>query len=60
MSAANQRLAIRARAVGVERFTARMLIGNHAGHRLLVRVADEISEHEDAGTMELTARLRTD
>ena len=58
-SALIERLAARARAAGVERFTARMLIGNHAGHRLFVQVADEISEHEDAGTIELTARLRT-
>jgi len=34
-SALIERLAARAKAAGVERFTARMLIGNHAGHRLL-------------------------
>ena len=54
-----ERLAARAQAAGVERFTARMLIGNHAGHRLLERVADEIDEHEDAAAIELNARMRT-
>ena len=32
--ALTERLAARARGAGVERFTARMLIGNHAGGRL--------------------------
>lgn len=54
-----ERLAARAQAAGVERFTARLLIGNHAGHRLLERVAEEIDEHEDTATIELSARLRT-
>jgi RimJ/RimL family protein N-acetyltransferase len=58
-SALIEQLAARAQAAGVERFTARMLIGNHAGHRLLERVAEEIDEHEDAATIELSARLRT-
>jgi len=58
-SALNERPAARARRVGVERFTARMLIGNHAGRRLLERVADDITEHEDASTVDLTGRLRT-
>jgi GNAT superfamily N-acetyltransferase len=53
-----ERLASWAREAGVERFTARMLIGNHAGHRLFERVADDIEETEEAGTIELTARLR--
>ena len=53
-----ERLCERASAVGVECFTARMLIGNHGGRRLLERVADEISEDEDAGTIDFTARLR--
>jgi GNAT superfamily N-acetyltransferase len=52
------RLRDRARAVGVEWFTARMLIGNRGGRRLLDRVADEISENEDAGTIDIAARLK--
>jgi RimJ/RimL family protein N-acetyltransferase len=53
-----EQLSARARSAGVECFTARMLIGNHAGRRLLERVADEISENQGAGTIEFTARLR--
>jgi hypothetical protein len=54
-----EQLSARARSAGVECFTARMLIGNHAGRRLLERVADEIGEDQGAGTIEFTARLRT-
>jgi RimJ/RimL family protein N-acetyltransferase len=57
--ALTERLAARARRAGVERCTARMLIGNHAGRRLLERTADDITEHGDAGTIDLIARLRT-
>jgi len=53
-----ERLAARARAAGVERFTARLLIGNHAARRLLERVAEPIGEREDGGTVRVTARLR--
>jgi GNAT superfamily N-acetyltransferase len=52
------RLRDRARSVGVEWFTARMLIGNRDGRRLLDRVADELSENEDAGTIDIAARLK--
>jgi GNAT superfamily N-acetyltransferase len=52
------RLRDRALTVGVEWFTARMLIGNRDGRRLLDRIADEISENEDAGTIDITARLK--
>jgi GNAT superfamily N-acetyltransferase len=52
------RLATRARAVGVECFTARMLNTNHAARRLVERVADDIREYEDAGTILFTARPR--
>jgi GNAT superfamily N-acetyltransferase len=52
------RLRDRARSVGIERFTARMLIGNRGGRRLLDRIADETSENEDAGTIDITARLK--
>ena len=57
--ALTERLAARARGAGVERFTARMLIGNHAGRRLLERVVDDITEHDDASTIDLSGRLRT-
>ena len=52
------RLRDRARSVGVESITARMLIGNRGARRLLDRVADEISESEDAGTIDIAARLK--
>ena len=52
------RLRDRARSVGVEWFTARMLIGNRNGRRLFDRIAEEISESEDAGTIDITARLK--
>ena len=51
-------LAVRAREAGVERLTARMLVGNHAGWRLLERVAEDITQTQDGGTIEVTARLR--
>jgi GNAT superfamily N-acetyltransferase len=54
-----ERLSARARGAGVERFTGRMLIGNHGGHRILELVADEISRDEDGGTVDFSARLRT-
>lgn len=52
------RLSARARAAGVDRFSARMLIANRAGRRLLGQVADPISEHEDSGTACFVSRLR--
>jgi len=54
-----EQISARARSAGVECFTARMLIGNQAGRRLLERVADEIGEDHGAGTIEFSARLRT-
>jgi hypothetical protein len=54
-----ERLAARARAAGVDRFTARMMIGNQAGHQLLGHVADPISERKDVGTARLTSRLKS-
>ena len=54
-----ERLTARARAAGVDRFTARMLIGNQAGRQLLGHVADPISEREDVGTARLTSGLKT-
>jgi GNAT superfamily N-acetyltransferase len=52
------RLAGRARAVGVTSFTARMLAGNRAGRRLVEHVGDEIHEHEDGGAIVLATRMR--
>jgi RimJ/RimL family protein N-acetyltransferase len=54
-----ERISARARSAGVECFTARMLIGNQTGRRLLERVADEIGEDHGDGTIEFSARLRT-
>jgi GNAT superfamily N-acetyltransferase len=56
--ALTDRLCDRARAVGVEWLTARMLIGNRGGRRLLDRVADDIRENEDSGTIDIAARLK--
>jgi RimJ/RimL family protein N-acetyltransferase len=53
------RLSARASGAGVECFTARMLVGNHGGRRLLELVADEISRDENGGTVDFRARLRT-
>ena len=52
------RLAARARAVGVTSFTARMLAGNRAGRRLVERVGQEIRQREDGGAIVLTAQAR--
>jgi RimJ/RimL family protein N-acetyltransferase len=51
-------LTSRARAAGIDRFKARILIGDQASRRLLGHVADLISEREDGGTARLTARVR--
>lgn len=53
-----ERLAARARACGVERFRARLLVGNKRARRLLAHVADEIDESRYGGVVEITARLR--
>jgi RimJ/RimL family protein N-acetyltransferase len=53
-----KRLAARARAVGIERFTAHVLVGNEAARRLISRVADVVAEHRDGGTIEIAARAR--
>lgn len=57
-SALLERLCARARAVGIERITARMLVGNDAAHRLIARAADITHEQRGAGTLIVTARLR--
>jgi RimJ/RimL family protein N-acetyltransferase len=53
-----ERLTRRARAAGVERITARMIVGNEAARRIVARAADTLSERRDPGTILLTARLR--
>jgi RimJ/RimL family protein N-acetyltransferase len=52
-----ERLAARARAVGVQRITARMLVGNEAARRLIARTAAIMSEQRRSGTIALEARL---
>jgi len=54
-----ERLAARARAVGLERFTATTLVGSEDARRLLAHVADPVSEHREGGIVEVTAQLRS-
>ena len=56
-SALVERLAARARALGVERFTMSIVVGNEPARRLLAHVADELSEHRDGGEIEILAGL---
>jgi acetyltransferase len=58
-SALLERLAARARASGVERFVATMIVGDARSHRLLERVAEPTSERVRNGIVEITARLRS-
>jgi GNAT superfamily N-acetyltransferase len=51
-------LAKRARATGIEVFTARTIVGNEAARRVLTRVGDVVGERQSAGAIELTLRLR--
>jgi RimJ/RimL family protein N-acetyltransferase len=51
------RLARRARANGIERLTARMIVGNDIAHRLLAGIGDVIDERRLPGAIELTLRL---
>ena len=53
-----ERLTARARAAGVERITARMIVGNDAARRMIARAADITNEQSGAGTLVVTARLR--
>ena len=55
-----ERLAARARASGIERFSALILVGNEPARRLLAHVADVVSEHREGGTIEITAESRHD
>lgn len=51
------RLAAHARAAGVERWTARMLVGDDTARRLIRRVGAELGERREAGVVEVTARI---
>jgi GNAT superfamily N-acetyltransferase len=51
-----QRLAARARTVGIERLTAHILVGNEPARSLVARIADVVSEHRAGGTIEISAR----
>jgi RimJ/RimL family protein N-acetyltransferase len=53
-----ERLAARARAAGIERIAARMIVGNDAARRLIEQAAVITGEKRDAGTVVVTARLR--
>jgi N-acetylglutamate synthase-like GNAT family acetyltransferase len=53
-----ERLAARARANGIERCTALILLGNEPARRLLAHVTDEIREERDGGTLAITAEAR--
>jgi GNAT superfamily N-acetyltransferase len=57
-SALAERLAARARAVGIERCTALLVLGNEPARRLLAHVADEIGERREGGTVDVTAQAR--
>lgn len=49
-----ERLAARARALGVEHFVAVMLVGNEPARRLVHRVAGQVTEHRAGGEIEIT------
>jgi RimJ/RimL family protein N-acetyltransferase len=51
------RLAQRARAHGIKRFTAQVMVGNEPARRLLEGVGDIIDERRSGGSAELTLRL---
>jgi len=53
-----QRLSERARAVGIERFTALIVVGDEPARRLVARVADVIEEHPAGGTVEIRGMPR--
>ena len=53
-----ERLAARARASGIERFKAVLLVSNTRARRLLAHVADEIDESRYGGVVEIRAQLR--
>jgi hypothetical protein len=54
-----EKIAARARAAGVERFTATMLVGNEAARATVEKVADIVAEESDGAVAVVTAQLRT-
>ena len=54
-----ERLAARAGAAGLERFTATTLVASEDARRLLAHVADPVTEHSEGGIVEITAELRS-
>jgi GNAT superfamily N-acetyltransferase len=54
-----ERLAARARAAGIERCTALILLGNEPARRLLAHVAEETGEQRDGATIDITAKARS-
>jgi GNAT superfamily N-acetyltransferase len=59
-SALVERLAARARAAGIERCTALILLGNEPARRLLAHVAEETNERRDGAIVDITAKARED
>jgi RimJ/RimL family protein N-acetyltransferase len=57
-SALAERLAANARAAGIERCRALILLGNEPARRLLAHVADEVGEQRDGATIDITAQAR--
>ena len=53
-----ERLGARPRPAGVERITARMLVGNDAARALIAHAADILSEQRRSGTVVLEAKLK--
>jgi GNAT superfamily N-acetyltransferase len=53
-----EKIAARARAAGVERFTATMLAGNEAARATIEKVADIVAVESDGAVAVVTARLR--
>ncbi|HKE77979.1 MAG TPA: GNAT family N-acetyltransferase [Solirubrobacteraceae bacterium] len=57
-SALAEHLAARARAAGIERCTAEVVLGDEPARHLLAHVADDIIERRNGGTVDITARAR--
>ena len=53
-----ERLAARARKVGITRFAAVMIVGDEPARRLLRRVGREVTEHREGGTVEIVGEAR--
>jgi RimJ/RimL family protein N-acetyltransferase len=57
-SALVERLAARARAAGIERCTAHIILGDAPARRLLAHIADELDESSDGAMFVITAQAR--